>query len=37
MIGRLARRVYELEPGAGASFYEFPGIDDLGAFKDATG
>ena len=35
MIGRLARRVYDLEPGAGAAFYEFPGIDDLGAFKDS--
>jgi len=35
MIGRLARRVYELEPGAGAAFYEFPDIDDFGAFKDS--
>jgi heme oxygenase len=34
MIGRIARRAYALEPGAGAAFYEFPGIDDLTAFKD---
>jgi heme oxygenase len=35
MIGRIAREVYELQPGAGAAFYEFPGIEDLKAFKDA--
>ena len=35
MIGRIAREAYSLEPGAGAAFYEFPDIDDLGAFKDA--
>jgi heme oxygenase len=35
MIGRIAREVYELEAGAGAAFYEFPGIEDLRAFKDA--
>ena len=34
MIGRIARETYALEPGAGAAFYEFPGIEDLGAFKD---
>lgn len=34
MIGRIARRAYELEPGAGAAFYEFPDIEDLTAFKD---
>lgn len=34
MIGRIARRVYELEAGAGAAFYDFPDIADLGAFKD---
>jgi len=34
MIGRIARRAYQLEPGAGAAFYEFPGIEDLTVFKD---
>ena len=34
MIGRIARRAYELEPGAGAAFYEFPEIEDLTEFKD---
>ena len=34
MIGRIAREAYALEPGAGAAFYEFPDIEDLGAFKD---
>lgn len=34
MIGRIARSVYGLEGGAGAAFYEFPGIGDPGAFKD---
>lgn len=34
MIGRIARRSYQLEPGAGAAFYEFPDIEDLNAFKD---
>jgi heme oxygenase len=34
MIGRIARSTYGLAEGAGAAFYEFPGIADLGAFKD---
>lgn len=34
MIGRIAREAYSLESGAGAAFYEFPGIEDLGAYKD---
>lgn len=34
MIGRIARTTYGLAEGAGAAFYEFPGIADLGAFKD---
>lgn len=34
MIGRIARDAYGFEFGAGAAFYEFPGIDDIGAFKD---
>ena len=34
MIGRIAREAYALEPAAGAAFYEFPGIEDLGVFKD---
>ena len=34
MIGRIARRAYQLEPGAGAAFYEFPAIPDLTVFKD---
>lgn len=34
MIGRIARRTYGLEPGAGAAFYEFDDIEDLTAFKD---
>ena len=34
MIGKIARRTYQLEPGAGAAFYEFPDIEDLTAFKD---
>lgn len=34
MIGRIARSTYSLSEGAGAAFYEFPGIADLAAFKD---
>lgn len=33
VIGRVVRRVYGLEPGSGASFYELPGIPDRPAFK----
>ena len=34
MIGELARDVYGLAPGAGAAFYEFPGIADTFAYKE---
>lgn len=34
MIGRIARSAYELEPGAGAAFYEFPDLGDLAEFKE---
>ncbi len=34
MIGRIARSSYGFAEGAGAAFYEFPGIGDLAAFKD---
>lgn len=34
MIGRIARSTYGFETGAGAAFYEFPGIGDLSTFKD---
>ncbi len=34
MIGKIARRTYDLDPGSGAAFYEFPDIEDLTAFKD---
>lgn len=34
MIGRIARELYELEPGAGAAFYEFPDLGDLAEFKE---
>lgn len=34
MIGRIARDLYELEPGAGAAFYEFPDLGDLTEFKE---
>ena len=34
-IGRLVSRLYELTPTAGAAFYDFAGIPDAAAFKDA--
>lgn len=33
MIGRIARNTYDLAPGAGADFYDFPLIEDIAGFK----
>jgi heme oxygenase len=33
-IGRVVARAYDLAPGHGLAFYDFPGIPDVAAFKE---